>query len=222
MRRRIQRDMEQGVPGEESLVKEVGWDRAMVSHAPSHVEMEGKTVHELAKSSGKDPYDVAFNLLIEEHGQVMMIEFWGTEENVTLTLKHPLTMICSDSWPIAPTGPLGLGKPHPRFYGNVPRLLGEYVREKRIITLEEAVRKMTSFPAQRFALRDRGQIREGMWADIVVFDYERVNEKGTFADPHHFPEGVEWVLVNGVIAIQEGKATGVLAGKALRKTWHSP
>jgi len=221
-RTRIRRDMEQGVPGEESLVKEVGWDRVIVSQSPSHVEWEGKTIHELAKSSGEDPYDLAFDLLIEEHGQVMMIEFWGTEDDVISVLKHPLTMISSDSWAIAPTGPLGSGKPHPRFYGNVPRLLGEYVREKGIIPLEEAVRKMTSFPAQRLALRDRGQIREGMWADIVVFDSGRVRERGTFADPHHFPDGIEWVLVNGVIAIQEGKATGALAGKALRKTTHFP
>jgi N-acyl-D-amino-acid deacylase len=217
LRKKISEDMEKGIPGEESLVKELGWDRIMISTSPSHPEYEGKTIQEIVKSGNMDPYDLIFDLLIQDKSEVIAIEFWGSEEDVEEVLKHPLTMISSDSSAITPKGPLGFGKPHPRYYGNIPNLFGDYVRKRRIMTIEDAVRKATSFPAQRLGLKDRGQIREGMWADIVIFDPDEIAPVGVFGNPHHYPKGIEWVLVNGVVTIERGKHTGALAGKVLRK-----
>lgn len=217
LRRKIKNDMEKGVPGEESLVKELGWRRIMISCCPSHPEYEGKRVKEIIEKTKQDPFDLIFSLLSEDKSEVIAIEFWGDEKDVEEVLKHPLTMISSDSAAITPKGPLGFGKPHPRYYGNIPNLLSDYVKKRKIMTLEEAIRKSTSFPAQRLGLTDRGQIKEGMWADIVIFDPDKVAPVGDFGDPHHYPKGISWVLVNGVVTIEEGKHTGALAGKVLRK-----
>ena len=109
------------------------------------------------------------------------------------------------------------GKPHPRYYGTYPRILGKYVREEGVLTLENAIRKMTSFPAQRLGLLDRGLLKEGLWADVVVFDPETVKDKATYLDPHQFPEGILHVLVNGQIVVANGQQTGRLPGKVLRR-----
>ncbi|KPV65331.1 MAG: D-glutamate deacylase [Candidatus Bathyarchaeota archaeon BA1] len=127
-------------------------------------------------------------------------------------------MIGTDGSAVAPYGVLGKGKPHPRSYGTFPRVLGKYVREERTLTLENAVRKMTSLPAQKLGLRDRGLIRKGMYADITIFDPDRVMDRGSYTDPHQYPDGIEYVLVNGKIVIEKGTHTGTLSGKALRKT----
>ncbi|MEM2101889.1 MAG: D-aminoacylase [Candidatus Bathyarchaeia archaeon] len=220
-RKKIRVDMEKGIPGEESLVKELGWERIMISACPSHREYEGKTVQEIVKKAHKDPYDLIFDLLIQDKSEVIAIEFWGSEKDVEEVLKHPLSMISSDSAALTPEGPLGLSKPHPRYYGNIPNLFNDYIKKRKIMTLEEAVRKATSFPAQRLGLRDRGQISQGKWADIVIFDPDEIAPVGTFGDPHHFPKGIKWVLVNGVVTIEEGKHTGALAGKILTKQNHT-
>ncbi|MEM4724712.1 MAG: amidohydrolase family protein, partial [Candidatus Hadarchaeum sp.] len=218
LRKKIRTDMEKGIPDEESLVKELGWARIMISTCPSHQEYEGKTVKEIMEKEKKDPYDIIFDLLIEDKSEVIAIEFWGSEKDVEEVLKHPLCMISSDSAAIIPKGPLGSGKPHPRYYGNMPRLFNEYVKKKKILTLEEAIRKSTSFPAQKLGLEDRGQIGKGKWADIVVFDLDEIAPVGTFDDPHHYPKGIKWVLVNGVVTIERGRHTGALAGKILTKS----
>jgi len=217
LREKIRNDMEGGKPGEESLVKELGWSRIMISTSPSHREYEGKTMAEIASSENKDSYDLFFDLLIHDESEVIAIEFWGNEEDVEEVLKHPLTIISSDSCAVTPEGPLGLGKPHPRYYGNIPKLFSDFVRKRKIMTIEEAIGKATSFPARRLGLKDRGQIKEGMWADMVIFNPNEIDVVGNFGDPHHFPKGIKWVLVNGVVTIEEGKHTGVLAGKVLRK-----
>ena len=222
LRQRIKNDMEKGKPGEESLVKELGWSRIMISTSPSHPEYEGKTIEEIVKSENKDPYDLIFDLLIQDKSQVVAIEFWGSEKDVEEVLRHPLTMISSDSSAITPKGPLGLGKPHPRYYGNIPKLFSDYVRNRKTMTIDEAVRKATSFPAQKLGLQDRGQIKRGMWADIVIFDPDKIDAMGVFGDPHHFPKGIEWVLVNGVVTIKKGKHTNAFAGKVLRKHLNFP
>jgi N-acyl-D-amino-acid deacylase len=138
------------------------------------------------------------------------------EKDMRTVLKHPASMIGSDSSSTAPYGVLGKGKPHPRTYGTFTRVLGEYVRNTKLLTLEEAIRKMTSFPAQKLRLNDRGLIKKGMWADITVFNPEKIAGKATYAKPHQYPIGVKYVTVNGKPVIANGKHTHQLPGKALR------
>ena len=132
-------------------------------------------------------------------------------------MKHYALMICSDGWTHAPYGPLSVGKPHPRAYGTFPRVLGKYVREEKLFPLSDAIRRMTSMPAQKIGLKDRGLLREGMCADITLFNPETVIDKAVYIDPHRYPEGIPYVIVNGQIVIEKGEHTGVLAGKILRK-----
>jgi N-acyl-D-amino-acid deacylase len=138
-----------------------------------------------------------------------MVLFMMSEEDVTAILQHPAGMVGSD-------GLYSSGKPHPRYYGTFPRVLSKYVRQDKALSLEEAVRKMTSFPAQRLNIQDRGLLKAGMWADIVVFDPDKVEDKATFAEPQLAPSGIAYVLVNGQVAVRQGQYTGVLAGKVLR------
>jgi N-acyl-D-aspartate/D-glutamate deacylase len=126
-------------------------------------------------------------------------------------------MVGTDSGSCTTTGPFRRGKPHPRTYGTYPRILGKYVREEKVLRLEEAVRKMTSFPAQRFGILDRGLLRPGMYADLVAFDPEKVIDTATFEDPHRFPEGMPYVVVNGRVTVDGGRYTGMFAGRTLRK-----
>lgn len=212
-RQRIKKDMAEGLPEWESVVHEIGWENVMISSCQKHREYEGKMVANLAAVKGVDPYDFAFDLLIEGEGQTGMIIFGMTEEDVVTVLKSPFSMIGSDSSAIAP----GEGKPHPRTFGNFVKVLGEYVRERGVLTLEGAVRKMTSMPAQKLGLLDRGLLREGAWADVVVFDPETVASRATYMDPQQFPVGVNWVIVNGIVTVEEGKHTGARAGKVLRR-----
>lgn len=175
---------------------------------------EGKTLAEIAKNENKHPIDVLCDLLIKDDLNPHVITFVGENyiNYVIKSIKYPLTMIGSDSWAFP-----NVGKPHPRAYGTFPRILGRYVREMSILTLEEAVRKMTSFPARRMGLKDRGLIMEGMWADITIFDPNTIIDKATYEDPHQYPEGIEYVLVNGEIVIEKGEYTGAMPGKVLRK-----
>ena len=130
-------------------------------------------------------------------------------------MKLPFVAIGSDSMGASPHGILGKSSPHPRCYGTFPRVLGRYVREEKVLTLEEAIKKMTSLSAERFSLTDRGVIREGAWADIVLFDAQVVSDKATYTDPHHYPEGIQYVIVNGEIVINRGEHTGALPGQVL-------
>jgi N-acyl-D-aspartate/D-glutamate deacylase len=139
------------------------------------------------------------------------------EGDVRRIMGHPLQMVGTDSGASAATGFMKRGKPHPRGYGSYPKILGRYVRELGVLRLEEAVRKMTSFPAQRFGILDRGILRPGMWADVTIFDPETVIDKATYQDPHQYPEGIEYVIVNGEVAVDRGEYTGALAGRVLRK-----
>jgi N-acyl-D-aspartate/D-glutamate deacylase len=138
------------------------------------------------------------------------------EKDNLAVYKAPFHMVGSDGIALAPYGKLASFKFHPRAYGTFPRVLGRYVRESGVLTLEEAVRKMTSFPAQRLSLKDRGIIREGMWADLVVFNHDRILDKSTYEQPSLYPEGIEYVIMNGEIVIEDGQHTGRLPGKVLR------
>jgi N-acyl-D-amino-acid deacylase len=130
-------------------------------------------------------------------------------------MRHPLVVIGSDGDALAPYGVLSQSKPHPRYYGTFPRVLGHYVREEKVLSLEEAVKKMTSITAERFSLNDRGVIREGAWADLVLFDPQTITDKATYTDPHQYPEGIPYVIVNGMVVIDQGEHTGALPGQVL-------
>jgi len=193
-----------------------GWGSIMISYCKGHSDYEGEIIEDVAKKKGVDPFEFAFELLIEEKASVGIVLFTMCEEDMRYVLSHSLSMIGSDSSARAPYGVLGKGKPHPRTYGTFPRILGQYVRKEGILTMENAIRKMTSLPAQKLKLRDRGLIREGLWADIVIIDPKRVIDQATYQNPHRYPEGIKYVLVNGKVVIENGDHTKALPGRVLR------
>jgi N-acyl-D-aspartate/D-glutamate deacylase len=179
--------------------------------------VEGRSIGEIARLRGKtDEWETLFELLIDEGGAVTMtLELMG-EEDIRRIMTARYTMIGTDAWGINPAGALGHGKPHPRYFGTYPRVLGKYVREEGVLSLENAIRKMTSFPAQRLGLTDRGLLKPGMWADIVIFDPEQVIDKASYTEPHQFPQGIIHVLVNGQIVVRDEQQTDALPGNVLR------
>ena len=195
------------------------WDKVVISSVVTekNKKFEGKSVLAGATETGKNPYDFMKDLLIEEKSRVSMVIFMMKEENLERILSHPLVGIGTDGSAVAPYGLLYRGKPHPRLYGTFPRVLGKYVREEKIVPLPEMMRKITSIPAQKFGLGKRGALKSGYFADIVIFDQDKVIDKATWTDPHQYPEGIEYVLVNGRVVIKEGEHTGDLPGKVLRK-----
>lgn len=150
-----------------------------------------------------------------------MIGFGMSEENTERMLTHPLGMVCSDGGAYAPYGPLSRSSPHPRGYGSFPRVLGHYVRERRAMPLETALHKMSGLPASKLGLGDRGVLREGAVADVVVFDPDRVGDRATFDDPHQYPAGIGHVVVSGVHTIRDGEQTGEMGGRAVRGSLHA-
>jgi N-acyl-D-amino-acid deacylase len=202
--------------GEPDTLGRPGWDSIMISYCKGHPNFEGEIIEDIAKEKGLDPFEFVFNLLIEEKASVSIVLFTMCEEDMRYVLSHRLSMIGSDSSARAPYGVLGKGKPHPRTYGTFPRILGRYVKKEGILTMENAIRKMTSLPAQKLKLRDRGLIREDMWADIVIIDPKRVADQATYQNPHRYPEGIKYVLVNGEVVIENGEHTKALSGRVLR------
>ena len=170
----------------------------------------GKNLFEIGALRGNDPCDAAFDLLLEEENAVGMVDFYGKEEHVIRFLTRPEQNVCTD-------GLLG-GKPHPRVFGSFPRVLGKYVREEKALSLEDAIRKMTSKPAAVFGFESRGLLKPGYFADIVVFDSETVLDKGTYADPVQFPVGIGHVFINGQIVVDHSIYRPLPAGKILQKT----
>lgn len=195
-----------------------GWDNVLVSSAPAAGDQSavGKRLGEYTRSKGADPYNTAVALLQSHKGQTGMVGFAMSEENVELGLAHPLSSVCSDGGAVAIDGPTRRGRPHPRSVGTFARVLGRYVRERKALTLEAAIHKMSARPASRVKLADRGRIGVGMAADLVAFDPVTVIDKATFEDPFQYPVGIELVMVNGEIALQRGTRTDGRAGKALR------
>jgi len=193
-----------------------GWDSIMISYCKGHPDLEGEIIEDIAKKTGLDPFEFVFDLLIEEKASVGIVLFTMCEEDMRYVLSHSLSMIGSDSSARAPYGVLGKGKPHPRTYGTFPRILGRYVREEGVLNMESAIRKMTSLPAQKLKLRNRGFIQEGIWADIVIMDPTRVVDQATYQNPHRYPEGIKYVLVNGRLVIENGEHTKALPGRVLR------
>ena len=195
------------------------WDNLLVASCrkEENKRFEGRTLEEISRMVGKEPIDACLDLLLAEDFDVAMVRFAMCEADVEYVMQHPLVMFGSDATLRATYGPLATGKPHPRAYGTFPRVLGIYVRERGVLRLEEAVRKMTSFPAQRFQLYDRGILRPGAYADLVMFDPATVAELATYSEPHVYPRGIDLVMVNGAIVIESGEHSGALPGKVLKR-----
>ena len=191
------------------------WPDVLICRCDARPKLEGKTLADIAAAEGKDPLDVVFDLITASEGQVDCVWFTQSEDVARKLLRHPLVAVGSDGSALSRTGILGKGKPHPRNYGTFPRVLGRYGREEKLLTLEEAIRKMTSIPAARFGLGDRGIVRESAWADLVIFDADTVIDTATYTDPHRYPVGIPYVIVNGEIVIDQGEHTGALPGRVL-------
>ncbi|OGD27265.1 MAG: hypothetical protein A2Y56_03125 [Candidatus Aminicenantes bacterium RBG_13_63_10] len=194
------------------------WDKVVVSDVVSEKNkpIEGRSILEAAKASGREPYDFMRELLLEEKGRGGIVIFMMREENLKTILAHPLVSVGTDGSALAPTGPLGQGKPHPRHYGTFPRVLGKYIREEKILPPETMIRKMTSVAAEKFHFHKRGRVEAGFFADLVVFDPDKVADRATWTEPHQFPAGIEYVLVNGKVVVDRGEHTGRLPGRILR------
>jgi N-acyl-D-amino-acid deacylase len=183
--------------------------------------MQGKRLSEIAKLWNKDPMDALFDFLIQDPSTGVAV-FGMSQPDVTLALQQPWVAIDNDSEGTSPEGILGQAHPHPRAYGTFPRILAKYVREEKVLSLEDAIRKFSALPAQRMRLTDRGVLKAGMWADVVIFDPATVHDRATFDNPNQLSEGMDYVLVNGVPVIDQGKMTGALPGKVLRGAGYMP
>ena len=170
---------------------------------------------ELIEARGGDPAEVLFDVLLEERGSVPTVFFHHSEQDMQLVMKQPWASIGSDGSAVSRDGSTGKSHPHPRYYGTFPRVLGRYVRELKVLTLPEAVKKMTSMNADKIGIKDRGRLREGMWADVTIFDPARVIDRATFESPHQYPVGIEYVIVNGTITVDHDRHTGALAGRVI-------
>ena len=205
----------QEIPGPEAIL--IG-----VVQNPKLLPLEGKRLSDVAKIWNKDPMDALFDLLIEDNAFTEVAVFGMSEPDVALALEQPWVSIDNDSSGTSPDGILGQEHPHPRAYGTFPRILRMYVREEKKLTLEDAIRKFSSLPAQRMRLTDRGVLKQGMWADVVIFDPANVRDLATFESPNQLSQGMVYVLVNGVPVIDQEKITGALPGKVLRGPGYGP
>jgi N-acyl-D-amino-acid deacylase len=218
-RRRMHDEVLNGLPHwyNHYLATDGGWaGMLLVSlHNERNKPFQGKRMSDLIKARGGDPVDAFFDVLLEENGSVPTVFFHHSEQDMQLVLKQPWTSIGSDGSAVSVDGPTGRTHPHPRYYGTFPRVLGRYVRELKVITLPEAIKKMTSMNAGKIGIKDRGRLAEGMAADITVFDPNTVIDRATYEEPHQYPVGIKYVIVNGQLTIDDGKHTGALAGRVL-------
>jgi dihydroorotase/N-acyl-D-amino-acid deacylase len=203
------------IEGPESLI--IG-----VVKNPALLPLQGQTLAAIAKARGKDPLETMLDILVEDNGFTGCAVFGMKEEDVALGLVQPWMSVNNDSAGTSPEGLLGKEHPHPRAYGTFPRILRKYVREEHRLTLEDAIRKFSALPAQRMRLTDRGVLKRGMWADVVVFDPQTIADRSTFSSPNELAVGMQWVLVNGVPVIDNGKMTGAKPGHVLRGPGYKP
>ena len=223
-RARIRKDMLAATKDWDNEWQEIsGPDAIMIGAVqnPKLLPLQGKRLSEIAKSSNKDPIDALCDLLIEDPG-IGVAVFGMSQPDVTLALQQPWVSVDNDSEGTSPEGILGEAHPHPRAYGTFPRILGKYVREDKALSLEDAIRKFSALPAQRMRLTDRGVLKASMWADVVIFDPATVRDRATFDNPNQLSEGMQYVLVNGVPVIDQGKMTGARPGKVLRGPGYTP
>jgi N-acyl-D-amino-acid deacylase len=216
-------------PGYVGLVKHGRWDRIFLFHCKKNKNLVGKTIEEIAEIRKKDPFDVFLDLIVEEKGDVSALFNYMEEDDIRTLMRHPLMMFCSDGVASSSRGILRkITGYSPCSFGEYPYILERFVREEKVLPLQEAVRKMTSFPAQKLGLRDRGLLREDMWADIVIFDANTIRDRATNRFPykfplknypHKYPEGIAYVIVNGEIVVEKGRQRNCFPGKVLR---HKP
>lgn len=209
-REKMKHDIINGIPGWDNFIDFAGFEGIYVTSVKTKANEDciGKNLIEIAELRGKDKFDAVFDLLKEEENAVGMYDYYGKDEHVVTFMTREESNICTD-------GLLG-GKPHPRVYGAFPRVIGKFVREMKAMTLEEAVYKMTNKPAKTFKIENRGLLKEGYFADVVIFDENTTIDKGTFVDPIQFPEGISHVMVNGELVINNYKKNEVLPGRVIR------
>lgn len=207
-RQRIAADLNRGLPGWENYCQTVGWDNLRVGGTRVQTQYEGLTLTQLAEQKNMDAPDAFMDLLLAEEGLVSMTMFQLAEDDIKDIILHQAVMIGSDST---------FYLPHPRQYGTFPRVIAKYVRDEKLLSLPAAIHKMTGMTANKLGLRDRGTIKTGLCADIVLFDFNKIQDKATYLNPKAYPDGVVYVVINGEIAVRGGKYTGVRAGKVLRK-----
>lgn len=200
----------------ENMALNSGWANIVLSFHPTCPGLVGHAIAEIAASRGADPLETALDLILETQAQAEIVDFCMDERDVETILRHPCTIVVTDAEAQAADGPLAKGTPHPRGYGTFPRVLARYVRERGVLTWEEAIHKMTGLPAGRLDLRDRGTVREGAFADLVVLDPATVSDTATFAEPCHYPEGIRHVLVNGRFVVRDAAQTKERPGRVLR------
>ncbi len=219
-RARLKGEVKTGSPGWWNIIEAAGgWDRVVLVNAQNaaNAKYVNKSIAQIAKETGKDPADAAWDIVMQGSGRVMAVYHMMSEPDIETALRFPWTSIGSDASAVAQIGvedPSAF--PHPRGYGNSVRVISRYVKERKVLTLEEAVRKMTSWPATRMRLADRGVIRVGAWADVTVFDLDAMDDRATYEKPTELATGVDYVLVNGVIVIDRGSHTGAKPGHVLR------
>jgi N-acyl-D-amino-acid deacylase len=227
VRARLKRELTTGSPGWWNIVEAAGgWDGVVLVNAqnPANARYENKSIAQIAREAGRDPADVAWDLVVAGQDRVMAIYHMMGERDIETALRFPWTSIGSDAGAVEQVGQVdATGLPHPRSFGNHVRVIARYVKQTHTLTLEEAVRKMTSWPATRMRLADRGVIRVGAWADVTIFDLDALDDRATYARPMEFPSGIDWVLVNGVVVIDHGRHTGAKPGVVLRGPgWRPP
>ncbi|NLG61788.1 MAG: D-aminoacylase [Candidatus Cloacimonetes bacterium] len=219
VRARMKRELQTGSPGWWNIVEAAGgWDGVVLVNArnPENARFEGKTIAEIARETGKDPADAAWDIVAAGNGRVMAIYHMMSEQDIEQALQFPWVSIGSDAGAALRAGSADvLGLPHPRSYGTFPRVIARYVKERGVLTLPDAIRRMTSWPATRMRLHDRGVIRAGAWADVVVFDLDALADRATYDEPTLYPDGIEYVLVNGTVVIDRGRHTGARPGHVL-------
>ncbi|HEX9867460.1 MAG TPA: D-aminoacylase [Candidatus Tectomicrobia bacterium] len=220
-RARIHQDIEHGLDGWWNPARASGWAGVQLSRASQHRSYQGMRLSDIAAIRQQDPLDAALDILLAEEGNAGVVLFMMDDAQVQTILQHPRVMIGSDAGATAPYGVLGASHPHPRAYGTFPRILGTYVRERGVMALEEAIFRMTGLTAWRLGLSDRGLVRPGYKADLVLFDAQRIADLATYDMPHLYPEGIRWVLVNGQVILRDGERLPALPGRVLLRAANS-
>jgi N-acyl-D-amino-acid deacylase len=219
IRARLKREVQSGSPGWWNIIEAAGgWDGVVLVNAqnPANARYHQKTIAQIAREQGKEPADAAWDLVMEGRGRVMAIYHMMSEQDIETALRFPWTSIGSDAGAALAAGQADqTGLPHPRMYGNATRVISRYVRDRKVLSLEEGIRKQTSWPATRMRLAGRGSIKEGNWADVTIFDLATLDDKATYDAPMTYPTGIEYVLVNGTVTIDRGVHTGARAGRPL-------
>ena len=215
----VRSEIERGISGWENVAADPGWEGIRISYAASQPDWAGRSLAELAEERHADPADLAFDVLVADRLDVSVVIECMSEPDVETVLAVPWIAVCTDAEGRRPGHPiLDAGRPHPRTYGSAPRVLGTYARDRGLLSLEAAVAKLTAVPAARIGMRDRGVVREGTFADLVVFDPLTVADEATYAEPACFPTGIEHVIVNGRPAILAGTETGERPGRLIRRS----